>query len=173
MIKKNQSKEYLKSMYSFLGIFIVVVFCVIFTYWIERYAIFFSTLVVAISLLLLIITTYIHYHYPRYQNINGMVFVVILIMTWYVSFKAYHIIKNNQLQAQPKQKMCGKLSYTTQKQIGQSKVEYWMIVNKERSIMIARPNLNESIYIGDSLCLEYAIDERWQDTPKIYAIHKK
>lgn len=74
----------------------------------------------------------------------------------------------------PKQEICGVFERQETRSSGKSQTTYYTVYNYQtkQSLEFIRVKKYDIYQLGDKICVKYAIDERWQNTPYIYSVTK-
>lgn len=74
----------------------------------------------------------------------------------------------------PKQEICGVFERQESRSSGRSTTTYYTVYNHQtkQSLEFIRVKKYDIYQLGDKICVKYAIDERWQNTPYIYSVTK-
>lgn len=108
------------------------------------------------------------------SKIFGLIFIVSLISSGFIAFKINNAVINYVFKHKAQQQFCGVIQSEYSEQVSRGSIYFWKIENpKSKQTFDFRKYDDDELKIGQQICVTYAIDKRWKNTPYIYAIIKE
>lgn len=107
----------------------------------------------------------------RNNKIFGIGFIITLILYSWMMLKINDMIIDYAFKNKAQQQFCGIIQREYSKSMGRGSIYFWHVENPEnKQTFDFRKYNNDNLKIGQQICVHYAIDKRWQNTPYIYSI---
>lgn len=136
-----------------------------------------SAMITVFGLVLLILCLTIASIIPTEQQ-NSTVFgigvIIALMLYGWMMLKINNMVIDYAFKNKAQQQFCGIIQREYSKQMSRGSIYFWHVENQEhKQTFDFRKHEHDNLKIGQHICITYAIDTRWQNTPYIYNISQE